>query len=191
MLSSVWNTAVSVGEKALNGIKSFLGINSPSKEFIEIGKYSGEGLVEGLVSCSKSVAKASSSVGKSAMQSMKEAVSGIADAVNTDVDTQPTIRPVLDLSSVRSGAKSISSIFGSGASVDVLTNVKGIGAMMNHNNQNGSNSDVVSAINKLRKDIGEMERVSYNVNGVTYDDGTNISDAVKSLVRAARIERRT
>ena len=64
--------------------------------------------------------------------------------------------------------------------------------MMNQRNQNGVNSDVVSAINKLRKDLGNTRGGdTYNVNGVTYDDGSNISNAVKSIVRAARIERRT
>ena len=43
----------------------------------------------------------------------------------------------------------------------------------------------------LRKDIADMPRNSYTINGVTYDDGTNVSDAVGSLVRAIKIERRT
>ena len=49
---------------------------------------------------------------------------------------------------------------------------------------------VVSAINKLRKDIGNVGGTTNIVNGVTYDDGSNISNAVEAIVRAARIERR-
>ena len=49
---------------------------------------------------------------------------------------------------------------------------------------------MVSAINGLRKDISDMPRNTYSINGITYDDGSNVSDAVKTLVRAARIERR-
>ena len=191
MLKSVANAAKSVGEKALNGIKSFLGINSPSRAFMEIGEYSGEGLINGLLACSRGVSSAAASVGNSATKSMSRAISGIADAFNADVDTQPTIRPVLDLSNVRSGARSISSIFGSGASVEVLANVGSVSSMMKQQSQNGTNSDVVSAINKLRKDLSNMDHATYNVNGVSYDDGSNISEAVKSIVRAARIERRT
>ena len=74
-------------------------------------------------------------------------------------------------------------------SVGVLSNVGTINTMMN-NRQNGTNTDVVSAINDLRKSLGNASNNTYNINGVTYDDGSNISDAVKTLVRAARVERR-
>ena len=56
--------------------------------------------------------------------------------------------------------------------------------------QNGSNGDVISAIKDLGSKLGNMSGNTYNVNGVTYDDGSNISDAVKALVHAARVERR-
>jgi hypothetical protein len=60
-----------------------------------------------------------------------------------------------------------------------------------NNRQNGSSSnDVVSAIKDLRGDIANMSGNTYQVNGVTYDDGTNVAEAVSSLIRAARIERR-
>jgi hypothetical protein len=62
--------------------------------------------------------------------------------------------------------------------------------MMNSRNQNGANADVVSAINKLRKDVGNMERASYNINGITYDDGSAVSEAIKTLVREVKVGRR-
>ena len=61
--------------------------------------------------------------------------------------------------------------------------------MMN-SRQNGNNGDVISAINELGKRIGNASGNTYQINGVTYDDGSNISDAVKTIVRAARVERR-
>lgn len=63
--------------------------------------------------------------------------------------------------------------------------------MMNQRNQNGSNADVVSAIKDLKKTIGNGSGDTYNINGVTYDDGSNVSNAVRTLVRAAKVERRT
>ena len=57
--------------------------------------------------------------------------------------------------------------------------------------QNGRNSDsVVSAINGLRKDISEMPRNTYSINGITYDDGSNVAKAIETLIRATKIERR-
>ena len=58
-------------------------------------------------------------------------------------------------------------------------------------NQNGVNDDVVYAINKLRKDLGNVGNTTYSINGITYDDGSNISDAIQTLVRAAIVERRS
>ena len=61
---------------------------------------------------------------------------------------------------------------------------------MNRSIQNGTNSDVVSAIDQLHKDLSSNIGNVYNIDGVTYDDGSNISEAVQALVRAARVERR-
>ena len=75
-------------------------------------------------------------------------------------------------------------------SIGVLSNVSAISSMMN-NRQNGGNEDVISAIHDLGKQISRSSGDSYSINGITYDDGSNVSDAVRTLVRAARIERRT
>ena len=57
--------------------------------------------------------------------------------------------------------------------------------------QNGvTNSDIVSAIKDLKDNMPTTGNTSYNINGITYDDGSNIVNAVETLVRAARIERR-
>ena len=74
-------------------------------------------------------------------------------------------------------------------SIGVMANVKSISSSMNRN-QNGVNDDVVYAINKLRKDLSGIDRSSYVIEGITYDDGSNVADAIKTLVRAAKMERR-
>ena len=119
-----------------------------------------------------------------------ESIAGIADGLDGDLDIQPTITPVLDLSNVESNAGRIVSILNDGASIGAILSAGSISAMMNDNSQNGVNDDLVSAIDKLRKDIANINNTTYTINGVTYDDGSNISDAVKSIVRAAKVERR-
>ena len=74
--------------------------------------------------------------------------------------------------------------------IGVTADINAIRSSMNNNSQNGINDDVVYAINKLRGDLNKFDRPSYTINGVTYDDGSNITSAVESLVRAAKIERR-
>lgn len=190
MLEDVGAAAKDIGSKALNKIKDVLGIKSPSREFIKVGKYSGEGLVNGLKSYSGKVADTAKAVGSSALESMKTAVSGLADAINGDVDSQPTIRPVLDLSDVRSGANTIGSLLNGEHSMGVLANVGAISSTVSRNSQNGTGGDIVSAINKLRQDIGKIGGTSYTIGGITYDDGSNVATAVHDIIRAAKIERR-
>ena len=62
--------------------------------------------------------------------------------------------------------------------------------MMNRHNQNRGNDDVISAINKLSNELSKHRGDTYQVNGVTYDDGSNVATAVREIVRAARTERR-
>ena len=56
--------------------------------------------------------------------------------------------------------------------------------------QNGTNNEVVSALKDLKNSIDSTSGDTYYFDGITYDDGSNISDAVQTLVRAARVERR-
>jgi phage-related protein len=189
-LKAAADAAKNVGKAALNGIKNLLGIKSPSREFMAVGRFSGEGLVNGLQSYSGKISDTAKDVGSTALDTMKSAVSKLADVISGDIDTQPTIRPVLDLSDVRSGANTIGSLLNGDHSMGVMANVGAISSAIGHNRQNGSSDEVVSAINKLRKDIGNISSTSYQINGITYDDGSNISDAVQSLVRAAKMERR-
>ena len=72
------------------------------------------------------------------------------------------------------------------STVGVRANVGAISSMMNSRGQNGANDDVVSAIDKLRKDLGNIGgNTTYQLNGVTYDDGSNISSAIETIARAA------
>ena len=74
--------------------------------------------------------------------------------------------------------------------VSPTSNIRAIKTLMDENSQNGNIDDVVSAINKLRKDMGNVGNTYNSINGVTYDDGSGISDAVETIFRAARVERR-
>ena len=168
-----------------------LDINSPSKVFRKIGMSIPEGFAMGIDKLIGLVTNSSSSMGDTAITGVQNAISRIADVVNTDIDSQPTIRPVLDLSDVRAGAGAIGNLLGFTPSVGLATNVGAISSMMRQRNQNGAGEEVVSAINKLRKDVANMPRESYNINGITYDDDSVVTDAIHTLVNAAKRERRT
>ena len=181
--------ATAMANAAEKAAKEALKVNSPSKVFIPLGEAIPEGLALGIDRLGYTVKNSSVSVAKSALDGTKNAISRIADIINSDIDAQPTIRPVLDLSAVSAGAGAIGGMFDMSPSVGVMANLSSISSTMN-GRQNGGNDDVISAIKDLGKAIGDMHGDTYSINGVTYDDGSNISEAVKSLVRAARMERR-
>lgn len=181
--------ASAMASAALAAAKEALGINSPSKEFYAIGNYSGLGFINALDDYVTTAYKAGSEMADSARSGLSDAINKAKTLIDGGIDVQPTIRPVLDLSEVRAGANSLGSLFGSGATVGVGTNLRAISSMMN-SNQNGGNRDVVSAIEKLRKDMSEFGGDTYQINGITYDNGSAISDAIAQIARTALMERR-
>ena len=187
--NAVYWAGYRLGQKAVEGEKDGQASNSPSKLTIKAGKWLGEGLVIGMDRMGRSVYNAGKSMGNTAIGSISNSIRTISDAINSDIDAQPTIRPVLDLSDIRSGASAISGMF-SNNPIGVQANVSAISSMMNSRSQNGVNADVVSAIDKLNKKMDNFGNTTYQVNGITYDDGSNIAEAVRSITRAAVRERR-
>ena len=180
--------AKAMANAAEKAAKDALDINSPSKVFRKIGKSVPEGFAQGIDRLSSLASKSSEEMAKDSVSSTLSAVSYIADVINSDIDAQPTIRPVLDLTNVRSGANAIGGML-SGRTLSINTERVGVVSASMSNRQNG-NDEIVSAIKALRSDIANAPRNSYSINGISYDDGSNISTAVRDLVRAAKIERR-
>ena len=182
--------ASAMAKAAYKAAKEALDIHSPSKIFRKLGFAIPEGLAMGIDKLSYMVGNSVISMTKSAINGTKDAISRIASIVTNDIDAQPTIRPVLDLSDVRSGANAIGNML-NGRTLSIATrNVGTINSMMKYN-QNGANSDVISAIEDLGRKLGNTNGNTYNINGITYDDGSGVSDAIETLIRAAKIERRS
>ena len=182
--------ARAMAKAALKAAEEALDVNSPSKEFYRVGTFGGMGFVNAFADYESSAFGAGSELGNAATRGLTSTMSRISDIIDSDIDVQPVIRPVLDLSAVRSGAGAISGMFGLTPSVGVLANTRAISAAMNTRGQNGFNSDVVSAIDKLGKSLGKVGNTYYTIEGITYDDGSNIANAIGAIARAAIRERR-
>jgi hypothetical protein len=174
---------------ALASAKAVLQINSPSKVFMGIGGSVPEGFAMGIDKFGGMVVTSVKTMANNALDGTRKAISRISDIVNSDIDAQPTIRPVLDLSEVEAGAGAIGGMFGMRPSVGLATRVGSISASIG-SRQNGGNGDVISAIKDLGKKISNASGDTYNVNGITYDDGSNVTNAVKALIRGVKVERR-
>ena len=184
-----YDAGYALGLKAKQGEAKATATHSPSREMIKAGEYFGDGLVIGIGSRENAAEKAGGSLGTVATQGVSNAISRISEMISSGMDSTPTIRPVMDLGNVQTGIDAISGMFND-TSFNASANIGAISSMMDSRGQNGTNDDVVNAIERLSKGLSGLNRPSYNINGVTYDNGSEISEAVETLVRAARIERR-
>lgn len=105
------SAASELGNKILDSAKSALGIQSPSKEFAEVGRYSVLGLVSGLKQYASNVYDTSSDIASGAVSVMRNSFNGISKIIDGSLDLSPIIRPTLDLTDITNGAKTISSMF--------------------------------------------------------------------------------
>jgi hypothetical protein len=104
-----------IADKMVTAIKQKLGIKSPSREFMKVGKFSAEGLIRGLGEMSGSIEKAAETTGVAAVDALRKSISGFSDLIVSDVDLNPRITPVLDLSSVKKSAGEMGGILGNRA----------------------------------------------------------------------------
>ena len=111
-------------QDALDAANRKLGINSPSKEFAKIGRYSDEGFAQGLRYYSGVVRSSAEDLGGQALNSLKTSIAMISQAVSDDIDYQPTIRPVLDLSDIQTGVKTLDTIFSKNQALSASTSMQ-------------------------------------------------------------------
>ena len=189
--ASVAESARSMVTKAIDAAKNALKINSPSKVFAEIGRFTDEGFIVGLERYSSKVAKSATGVANKVVDNFAKPLSGINSLIDAGVDLNPVIAPVLDLSNVQANSRRLNGMISGSGNIVLSTDAASIMTSSMGTVQNGvSNSEVVSAIKDLKNSIPVAGNTSYNINGITYDDGSNITSAVETLVRAAKIERR-
>lgn len=189
MQQSAYNSGYALGQAAVRGEKDGQKSHSPSKLTIQAGKWLGEGLIIGMNAMESKTYGAGKSMGETAFDSIRSALSGMNDIIDSDMDTAPTIRPVLDLTNVKATAGKLNGLFTDPAFTP-LANLRAIGNISARNNQNGNSDEVVRAINRLGKSLNNVGNTYNSINGVTYDNGSEISNAVETLVRAATVGRR-
>ena len=183
--------AKAMAAAAAEAAKKELDEHSPSKVGYKIGDFFGVAFVNAIGDYANKAYKAGSTMASMAKIGLRESISKIRDIINGDLDTQPTIRPVLDLSGVEAGTGVLNGMLNMSSSVGVLANARIAGSMINRSNQNGGTNDVVSAIDKLRKDLSNISSNNYNINGVSYEEGSDVSEAFKAIIREAKIDRRS
>ena len=117
---------------------------------------------------------------------LQSAAEDVANAISLSTEFQPTIRPILDLSDITSGGKRINSIF-DGFSISTSFRL----AATSNSMFNANRSNTISPLDILKNISGTPKTVNnYEINGISYDDGSTIANAVLQLINAVRVEER-
>lgn len=102
--------AAAMARAAARAAERELDINSPSRVGERIGGFFGMGFVNSIIAYADKSYAAGTEMAAAAKNGLSNAISKVRDFVGGNIDVQPTIRPVLDLSEVRSGAHTLSAL---------------------------------------------------------------------------------
>lgn len=135
---------------ALSAMRAEADEHSPSKETEKIARFMDMGLANGLNGYSKVVSRAAEGVAGEAIDSTRSTLANLSTVLSEDMDTTPVIRPVMDMSNISAGARTINGIFSGGRTLSVgVTAAKAQAATAamreSRRRQNGSN-DAASLI---------------------------------------------
>lgn len=166
-----------------------LGIASPSKVFRRIGEYVGEGFVLGIGSYESDSYTAGYSMADKVRLGFTKAIGNVQTLIENGIETQPTIRPVLDLSAVQNGANELNGLFVdrslalAGANVGISANRSSeLDGMLNRlgSMNDASNKEVVSAITSLREDFADLVTTVSSLQ-VRMDSGTVVGELIGKI----------
>lgn len=177
-------------KEAVDGITNIIGPRmennleeeSPSKMTFRIGSYVGEGLANGMMNSLSMVQNASDIMSEESVMAINGALNNMYNSFDQET-FNPTITPVLDMSEVQNGFGYINGMLDNSI-IGLASRNLDVSADM-------SNYDVIDTLNSLGESLGTSTVNNYNVNGITYDDGSNVASAVGQLIYAANIARRS
>ena len=167
--SEAANAAASLAAQAKAAADAQLGIASPSKEMIKTGRFFDEGFAVGISQNETLVGGATTSMANSAIEAMRLALMSINDTMDDDLNLNPVIRPVVDLSDVQSSSSMLGGMLGN-------VSYSGVG-QINPNANSNRMLDLLSAMNGMMGN-GGTTNIEINVTGGPNANARDIADEV-------------
>ena len=167
-IQDAYNAGHLIGEKALEGANKAVDNRSPSHKFEDYVAYNSVmGFVRGFRKRAHMALEAGEYLGQNALNGTQGIVSRIDNILNSDMNLQPVITPVLDLSQMSIQSGRIGGILNANNSVIAAGRASSLieqGRMLRLDariNQNGS-PDVVAAVENLTNRMDSMEEAIIN-----------------------------
>lgn len=183
-ISDAARAGADIAEAASDASKKKLNEHSPSKVMFQIGSFGGLGFVNGFMAYASRAMDAGKTIGSSAIQGVDQSIENAKIDLN-DIFSDPVITPVVDSSRIYAAAGDINKLLNSSVSFQMgrLSNV----SMFSNENRM---TELIDAVNRLSsKNESEVKNV-YTIGSLSYQEGSNVGDAFKSLVQAIRLEGR-
>lgn len=189
------NAARNMAISSVNAIRSELDINSPSKKMYKMGEYSGEGFVLALLEYARDAYNAGSKIADYAKNGLSEAIESIQNIIESDVEYQPTIRPVFDLSSIQNGTYRLNQMMRDfdGYSLSGSMEIAKDAIQLQHNNKINEESIISRVMDELRSILYSLNPNSSstieNIFNITGEDPREIAKEVSRIIQK-QVERR-
>ena len=179
-----------MAQEALDAAKEVLAISSPSKEFFKVGNFAGMGFVNALYNYASKSYDAGYDMAYSAKTGLNKATLKIRDVITGNIDSSPTIKPVMDLSNIQNGANQLYRMMDgvNGYAVSGSVNMANQTAnRMNRRTSNNTDDPTSSAINGLNKIIKDMasnpSEVFKNVFNISGTNPKEIAEEVSQIIQ--------
>lgn len=111
--------AAEMARAAYDAAMDELSIASPSKKFATLGMYVDLGFAQGISDYAYKVTNATTDMSSEVLSGVKDTISNITDTIQNDINTQPVISPVLDLTNIANGAMNIDSLLSRTQSISI------------------------------------------------------------------------
>lgn len=152
-LQQLRESAKVIGEDPASIVANITDQHSPSKVFAALGANLSKGLAVGISEDANLVANSSSGLAERAIAAFGNPLEYVSKIMSGELTYDPSIRPIMDMSSVRSGAMSINGMF-QNQNVAVAGFSGRLAADIGQLQRD--NQDVVDEIALLREDMADM-----------------------------------
>lgn len=163
--SGVIDAAVNMAISAYKAAKAALDVNSPSKKFMEIGLFGAEGFADGFINGSDHVASAGEDVANTMIETTSGLLGNLSYLLTNDIDADPVITPVLDLTNVTKGAEQLNALLGNDRTIGIDASGANVSA-----NMANPNKEVIDALQNrvdltgIQNQITNLQTAINNVN---------------------------